>query len=88
VLVAPGSYAFAFVGYLAAKRRWQGWLRTHLTGQPNIPQYIDIGTQSILASGRRHGVLLMAWNHFVRKKLQEKLYKVNRWGYPFLKVFL
>jgi uncharacterized membrane protein len=33
VLVALGSYAFAFVGYVAAKHRWQGWLRAHLTGQ-------------------------------------------------------
>ena len=27
------SYAFAFAGYLAAKRRWAGWLRTHISGQ-------------------------------------------------------
>jgi hypothetical protein len=33
VLVALGSYAFACVGYVAAKRRWPGWLRAHLTGQ-------------------------------------------------------
>ncbi len=31
--IAIGSYAFAFLGYLAAKRRWKGWLRTHLAGQ-------------------------------------------------------
>jgi hypothetical protein len=31
--VALGSYAFAFVGYLAAKRRWNGWLRVHVVGQ-------------------------------------------------------
>jgi hypothetical protein len=33
LLVAIGSYAFAFLGYVAAKRRWHGWLRAHLTGQ-------------------------------------------------------
>ena len=24
--IAAGSYAFAFVGYVAAKRRWPGWV--------------------------------------------------------------
>ena len=31
--VAVGSYAFAFVGYVAAKRRWRGWLTAHVSGQ-------------------------------------------------------
>jgi len=31
--VALGSYAFALVGYVAAKRRFQGWLRVHVIGQ-------------------------------------------------------
>jgi hypothetical protein len=31
--IAVGSYAFALLGYVAAKRRWQGWLQAHLTGQ-------------------------------------------------------
>lgn len=31
--IAVGSYAFALVGYVAAKRRWKGWLRAHLAGQ-------------------------------------------------------
>lgn len=31
--VAMGSYAFAFVGYVAAKRRWPGWLAAHVSGQ-------------------------------------------------------
>jgi hypothetical protein len=31
--IAAGSYAFALIGYVAAKRRWHGWLRAHLTGQ-------------------------------------------------------
>ena len=33
VLIAMGSYAFALAGYVAAKRRWQGWLRAHLAEQ-------------------------------------------------------
>jgi uncharacterized membrane protein len=31
--VAAGSYAFALVGYVAAKRRRPGWLRVHVIGQ-------------------------------------------------------
>ena len=31
--IAAGSYAFALLGYVAAKRRWKGWLRAHVTGQ-------------------------------------------------------
>jgi hypothetical protein len=31
--IAAGSYAFALLGYLAAKRRWPGWLRWHIAGQ-------------------------------------------------------
>jgi hypothetical protein len=31
--IAAGSYAFALLGYVAAKRWWRGWLRAHLAGQ-------------------------------------------------------
>jgi hypothetical protein len=31
--VGAGSYAFALLGYLAAKRRWHGWLTAHVSGQ-------------------------------------------------------
>jgi len=31
--IAIGSYGFALWGYLAAKRRWRGWLYSHLSGQ-------------------------------------------------------
>ena len=31
--VGAGSYAFALLGYLAAKRRWRRWLRAHVAGQ-------------------------------------------------------
>lgn len=33
LLIAAGSYAFALLGYVAAKRRWRGWLKAHLAGQ-------------------------------------------------------
>jgi hypothetical protein len=33
VPISVGSYAFALLGYAAAKRRWRGWLRAHVTGQ-------------------------------------------------------
>jgi hypothetical protein len=31
--IAAGSYAFALLGYVSAKRRWRGWFRAHITGQ-------------------------------------------------------
>jgi len=31
--IAIGSYAFAFVGYAAAKLRFRGWLPVHVIGQ-------------------------------------------------------
>jgi hypothetical protein len=31
--IAIGSYAFALLGYVAAKRRWRGWLVPHVSGQ-------------------------------------------------------
>ena len=31
--IAVGSYAFALLGYLAAKRGWRGWLHAHVSGQ-------------------------------------------------------
>ena len=33
VPIACGSYAFALLGYLAAKVRWRGWLQWHVSGQ-------------------------------------------------------
>lgn len=33
LLIAAGSYAFALVGYVTAKRRRGGWLRAHVAGQ-------------------------------------------------------
>jgi hypothetical protein len=46
--VAAGSYAFAFVGYVAAKRRWKGWLRAHLVGQGG--SYIALVTALLIVN--------------------------------------
>jgi uncharacterized membrane protein len=46
--VAAGSYAFALVGYVAAKRRWKGWLRVHLFGQGG--SYIAIVTALLIVN--------------------------------------
>lgn len=33
LLIAVGTYAFALLGYVAAKRRWRKWLLAHVIGQ-------------------------------------------------------
>jgi hypothetical protein len=51
VLVAGGSYAFALRGYMAAKRRWPGWLRAHITGQGG--SYITMVTAALVVNWQR-----------------------------------
>jgi uncharacterized membrane protein len=46
--VAVGSYAFALLGYVAAKRRWKGWLRAHLAGQGG--SYIAMSTALLVVN--------------------------------------
>ena len=46
--IAVGSYAFALLGYVAAKRRWRGWLRAHLTGQGG--SYIAMSTALLVVN--------------------------------------
>ncbi len=46
--IAAGSYAFALLGYVAAKRRWRGWLRAHLAGQGG--SYIAILTAVLVVN--------------------------------------
>ena len=46
--VAVGSYAFAVLGYVSAKRRWPGWLRAHLAGQGG--SYIAMVTALLLVN--------------------------------------
>ncbi len=48
--IAAGSYAFALLGYVAAKRRWKGWLRAHLTGQGG--SYIAMVTALLVVNWR------------------------------------
>jgi hypothetical protein len=47
-LVGAGSYAFALVGYLAAKRRRPGWLGPHIAGQGG--SYIAIVTATLIVN--------------------------------------
>jgi len=46
--IAVGSYGFALLGYVAAKRRWNGWLRAHLTGQGG--SYIAMSTAVLVVN--------------------------------------
>jgi len=55
-LVGAFSYAFAALGYLAAKRRWHGWLTAHVSGQggsyiamTTALLVVNLGTASPLA---------------------------------------
>jgi hypothetical protein len=55
-LVGAGSYAFALLGYLAARRRWRGWLISHVSGQggsyiamTTAVLVVNLGTASPLA---------------------------------------
>lgn len=51
VFIATGSYAFALLGYVAAKRRWPGWLRAHITGQSG--SYIAMVTALLVVNWQR-----------------------------------
>ena len=51
VFIATGSYAFALLGYVAAKRRWPGWLRAHITGQGG--SYIAMVTALLVVNWQR-----------------------------------
>ncbi len=62
--IAGGSYAFALLGYVAAKCRWQGWLQAHLTGQGG--SYIAMVTALLVVNwetltGTRGVVSPWAW---------------------------
>ena len=56
--IAVGTYAFALPGYLAAKRRWRGWLLMHVIGQTS--SYVALVTafivNNIQAIAGVHGV--------------------------------
>jgi hypothetical protein len=62
--IAAGSYVFALLGYVAAKRRWQGWLRAYITGQGG--SYIAMVTALLVVNwesltGTRGVVSPWAW---------------------------
>jgi hypothetical protein len=46
--IAIFSYANAFAGYLAAKRRWRGWLRAHIGGMGG--SYIALTTALLVVN--------------------------------------
>jgi hypothetical protein len=71
--VGAGSYAFALLGYLAAKRRWPGWLRAHISGQggsyiamTTALLVVNAGTSSPLAwiAPTLIGSPIIAWVNF------------------------
>ena len=49
--IGTGSYAFAFLGYIAAKLRWRNWLAAHLIGQ--CTSYIAIITALLVVNWGR-----------------------------------
>jgi len=49
--IGTGSYAFAFVGYLAGKWRWKNWLAAHVIGQ--CGSYIAIITAVLVVNWKR-----------------------------------
>jgi hypothetical protein len=64
LIIATGSYAFALLGYVAAKRRWRGWLRAHVAGQGG--SYIAMVTAVLVVNwetftGTRGSVSPWAW---------------------------
>jgi hypothetical protein len=72
-LVGAGSYAFALLGYLAAKRRWPGWLTAHVSGQGGsyiamvtAVLVVNLGTASPLAwiAPTVIGSPIIAWVNF------------------------
>lgn len=57
--IAVGSYAFALLGYLAAKRRWRGWLRFHIAGQGG--SYIALVTALLVVNAGSSAGAAPAW---------------------------
>lgn len=72
-LVGAGSYAFALLGYLSAKRRRPGWLPVHVAGQGGsyiamvtALLVVNLGTASPLAwiAPTLIGTPIIAWVSF------------------------
>jgi hypothetical protein len=57
--VAIFSYAFAVLGYVAAKVRWTGWLVAHISGQGG--SYIALVTAFLVVQTGGVGAPLIIW---------------------------
>jgi hypothetical protein len=57
--IAIGSYAFALLGYVAAKVRWRGWLSAHISGQGG--SYIALTTALLVVNTGGSGAALIVW---------------------------
>jgi hypothetical protein len=57
--IAIFSYAFALFGYVAAKVRWTGWLRAHVTGQGG--SYIALVTAFLVVNAGGGDAPLIIW---------------------------
>jgi hypothetical protein len=53
-LVGAGSYAFALLGFMAAKRRWHEWVQWHVIGQGG--SYIAAVTALLVVNAGRDSV--------------------------------
>lgn len=53
--IALFSYAFALRGYLAIKRKWKNWLRSHIAGM--LGSYIGIVTVTLVTNGHNIPIL-------------------------------
>ena len=68
--IAAGSYALALLGYVAAKRRWRGWLVAHVSGQGG--SYIALVT-AVLVLPTLVGTPIIAWvNVQIRRGLRPR----------------
>lgn len=53
------SYSFAFLGYLSAKKKWENWIASHISGM--LGSYIAICT-AILVVNISNVPILNEWN--------------------------
>lgn len=56
------SYSFAFIGYLAAKKKWKNWIASHIGGM--LGSYIAICT-AILVVNISHITILNEWHPLI-----------------------
>ena len=56
------SYSFAFIGYLAGKKKWKNWIASHISGM--LGSYIAICT-AILVVNVSNITILNEWNPLI-----------------------